>query len=72
MYRAIQYGWLSICIQIYDIEGHTRLPPLRYTHGKRGAAGGQDRAVSTAGGLLKRKHAPGKVLSQGGGTTPLS
>ena len=28
---------------------------LRHPHGKRGAAGGQDRAESTAGGLLKRK-----------------
>ena len=38
---------------------------LRHPHGKRGAAGGQDRAESTDGGLLKRKHAHGKVLSQG-------
>ena len=38
---------------------------LRHTHGKRGAAGGQDRTERTAGGLLKRKHAHGKVLSQG-------
>ena len=38
---------------------------LRHSHGKRGAAGRQDRAESTAGGLLKRKHAHGNVLSQG-------
>ena len=38
---------------------------LRHPHGERGAAGGHDRAESTAGGLLKRKHAHGKVLSQG-------
>ena len=38
---------------------------LRHPHGKRGAAGGQDRAESTACGLLKRKHAQGKVLSRG-------
>ena len=38
---------------------------LRHPHGKRGAAGGQDRAESTAGGLVKRKHALGNVLSQG-------
>ena len=38
---------------------------LRHPHGKRSAAGGQDRTESTAGGLLKRKHAHGKVLSQG-------
>ena len=30
-----------------------------------GAASGQDRAESTAGGLLKRKLAHGNVLSQG-------
>ena len=38
---------------------------LRHPHGKRCAAGGQDRAESTAGGILKRKHAHRKVLSQG-------
>ena len=38
---------------------------LRHSHGKRVAAGGQDRAESTAGGYLKRKHAHGKALSQG-------
>ena len=38
---------------------------LRHPHGKRGAAGGQDRAESTAGGLMKRKHAHRQVLSQG-------
>lgn len=38
---------------------------LRHPHGKRSAAGGQDRSESTAGGLLKRKHAHGNVLSQG-------
>ena len=38
---------------------------LRHPHGKRGAAGRQDRAESTAGGLLKRKYAHRKVLSQG-------
>ena len=43
---------------------------LRHPHGKRGAAGGQDRTESTAGGLLKRKHAHRKALP--GGTTPLS
>ena len=37
---------------------------LRHPHGKRGATGGQDRAESTAGGLLKRKHAHRKVLSR--------
>ena len=35
------------------------------SHGKRVAAGGQDRAESTAGGLLKRKDAHRNVLSQG-------
>ena len=43
---------------------------LRHPHGKRGTAGGQDRAESTAGGLLKRKYAHGNVLHRG--TTPLS
>ena len=38
---------------------------LRHPHGKRGAAGGQDRAESTAGACLKRKHAHRNVLSQG-------
>ena len=37
---------------------------LRHPHGKRGAVDRQDRAESTAGGLLKRKHAHGKLLSQ--------
>ena len=35
------------------------------THGKRGAAGRQNRAESTAGGCLKRKYAHRKVLSRG-------
>ena len=43
---------------------------LRHPHSKRGAAGGQDRAESTACGLLKRKHAHGKALPRG--NTPLS
>ena len=34
-------------------------------HGKRDAAGGQNRAESTAGGLLKRKYEHRKVLSRG-------
>ena len=38
---------------------------LRHPHGKRGAAGGQDRAESTAGDLLKRKFAHRNVLSRG-------
>ena len=38
---------------------------LRHPHGKRGAAGRQNRAESTAGGLLERKYAHGKVLSRG-------
>ena len=38
---------------------------LRHPHSKRGAAGRQDRAESTVGGLLKRKYAHRKVLSQG-------
>ena len=38
---------------------------LRHPHGKLGAVGGQDRAESTAGGLLKRKYAHRKVLSKG-------
>ena len=38
---------------------------LRHPHGKRGAAGRQNRAESTAGGLLKREHAHRKVLSRG-------
>lgn len=36
-----------------------------HPHSKRGAAGRQDRAESTAGGLLKRKYAHKKVLSRG-------
>ena len=36
---------------------------LRHPHGKRGAAGGQDRAESTVGTCLKRKYAHRKVLS---------
>ena len=39
---------------------------FRNPHGKRGAAGRQDRAESTAGGCLKRKYAHRKVLSRGG------
>lgn len=38
---------------------------LRHPHGKRGAAGRQDRTESTAGSLLKRKYAHGEVLSRG-------
>ena len=38
---------------------------LRHPHGKRGAAGGQDRAESTTGGCLKQKYAHRKVLSRG-------
>ena len=38
---------------------------LRHSHGKCGAAGVQNRAESTAGGLVKRKHAHRKSLSQG-------
>ena len=38
---------------------------FRHPHGKRGAAGRQDRAESTAGSLLKRKYAHRKVLSRG-------
>lgn len=38
---------------------------LRHPHSKRGAAGRQDRAESTAGGLLKRKYTHRKVLSSG-------
>ena len=38
---------------------------LRHPHSKCGAAAGQDRADSTAGGLLKRKHAHRNVLSRG-------
>ena len=38
---------------------------LRHIHGKRGAAGGQNRAENTAGACLKRKHAHRNVLSQG-------
>lgn len=38
---------------------------LRHPHGKHGTAGRQDRAESTAGGLLKRKYAHIKVLSKG-------
>ena len=37
---------------------------LRHPHGKRGAAGRQDRTESTAGACLKRKHAHINVLSQ--------
>ena len=43
---------------------------LRHPHGKRGAAGGQDRAESTAGDFLKRKYAHRNVLHMG--TMPLS
>ena len=38
---------------------------LRHPHCKRGAAGRQDRAESTAGGLLKRKYAHRNVLPHG-------
>ena len=38
---------------------------LRHPHGKRCAAGRQNRAESTAGGCLKREHAHRKVLSRG-------
>ena len=44
---------------------------LRHSHGKPGAAGRQDRAESTSGGLLKRKHAHRKVLSQGNYTSAI-
>ena len=43
---------------------------LRHSHSKRGAAGRQDRAESTAGGLLKRKYTHRKCFQ--GGTAPLS
>ena len=55
-------GW---CIAWRCIRGRSELKILRHPHGKRGAAGGQARAESTAWGLLKRKHAHRKVLSQG-------
>ena len=42
---------------------------LRYPHGKRGSVGGQDRAESTEGGLVKRKYAHRKALPRG--TAPL-
>ena len=42
---------------------------LRHPYCKRGAAGGQDRAESTAGDLLKRKYVHRKELPKG--TTPL-
>ena len=38
---------------------------LRHPHGKRGAAGRQDRAESTASSLMKRKHVHRNVLSSG-------
>ena len=37
----------------------------RHSHGKRGAASGQNRAERTSGGCLKRKNAHRKVLSRG-------
>ena len=37
---------------------------LRHSHGKRDAAGGQDRAESIAGACLKRKLAHREVLSR--------
>ena len=37
---------------------------LRYTYGKHGAAGRQDRVEISSGGCLKRKHTHRKVLSQ--------
>ena len=43
---------------------------LRHPHSKRGAAGGQDRAESIAGGVLKRRHAHRKCFHRG--TTLLS
>ena len=46
-----------------EADGHP-VHLLRHPHGKRGAAGGQDRAESTAGGLLKRKYAHREVLSR--------
>ena len=48
-----------------DEVGGNPVHLLWHPHGKRGAAGGQDRTESTAGGLVKRKHAHRKVLSQG-------
>lgn len=45
--------------------GGNSLHLLLHPHGKRGAVGGQDRAESTAGGLLKRKYAHGEVLLRG-------
>ena len=38
---------------------------LRHPHDKRGAVERQNRAESTSGGCLKRKHAHRKVLSRG-------
>ena len=42
----------------------------RHSRCERGAAGGQDRAESTPGGLVKRKHAHRIELPRG--TAPLS
>ena len=44
---------------------------LRHPHSKRGAAGRQDRAESTVGGLLKRKYAHRTVLSHGNYTSAI-
>ena len=47
-----------------EVDGHP-VHLLQHPHGKRGAVGRQDRAESTAGGLLKRKYTHRKVLSRG-------
>ena len=46
----------------YEADGNP-VHLLRHPHGKRGAVERQNRAESTSGGCLKRKHAHGNVLS---------
>ena len=51
--------------QVLDEVDGNPVHLLRHPHSKRGTAGRQDRAESTAGGLLKRKYAHREVLSRG-------
>ena len=52
-------------VQGPDVVDGNPVHLLRHPHSNRGAVGGQDKTESTAGGLVKRKHAHRNVLSRG-------
>ena len=55
----------SMSVQGPDVVDGNPVHLLWHPHSKRCAAGGQDRAESTDGGFVKRKHAHRNVLARG-------